>query len=98
MMTWITFAIAQISIIVFLIIIFIVRNMFVKNKKLNDIVSTQDKYLMELYTTIKMSEKKIKEIDNKQIFQGDDEVGFFFQDMKKMQEALSEYIDKVSTK
>ena len=98
MMTWLTFAIAQISIILLLVIIFIIRNMFIRNKKLNDIVITQDKYLMELYSTIKMSEKKIKEIDHKQIFQGDDEVGFFFQDMKKMQEALSEYIDKVSTK
>jgi len=98
MMTYTTFFIIQGSIILVGIIAIIIRNIFIKNKKLSSIIASQDKYLMELYNTIKLSEQRIKEIDEKQIFQGDDEIGWFFTNLKKMQEALSEYIDLVSTK
>jgi len=98
MMTVTTFIIIQSSIILTGVIGFVIRNIIVKNKKLTSIVASQDKYLMELYNTIKLSEQRIKEIDEKQTFQGDDEIGWFFTNLKKMQEALSEYIDLVSTK
>ena len=93
-----TFIFIQLGIIGLGVLIFIIRNIFIKNIKLQKIINSQDKYLMELYDTIKMSEARIEEIDSKQIFQGDDEVGFFFQNMKKMQKALSEYIDVISIK
>lgn len=80
-------------IFLFLIIIgIIIRNLYIKNNKLKQIVEKQDSYITEIYQSIKYSEEKIKEIDSKQLFQSDDEVGFFFTNLKKLQNALSEYI------
>ena len=35
--------------------------------------------------------KKIKEIDSKQIFQSDDEIGWFFKGIKEIQDLINEY-------
>ena len=37
------------------------------------------------------SDKKVKEIDSKQIFQSDDEIGWFFTGIKEIQELINEY-------
>jgi predicted Holliday junction resolvase-like endonuclease len=88
----ISFIIIQ-SIVIFLIIIFfLIRALYIKNKKLEDLLQTQDKYLREMYETIKYTENRIKTIDQNGIFQGDDEVGFFFKAIKEVQDNLSEYI------
>jgi hypothetical protein len=85
----------QLGIILLAVIAFILRNYYIKNKKLTTIVEQQDVYIREVYNAIKYSEEKIKEIDSRQIFQSDDEVGFFFTNLKKLQELLSEYIKNV---
>jgi len=63
-----------------------------KAEKLESMISVQEKYIMDFYDLIKQSEIKIKEIDDKQLFQSDDEIGFFFTNIKNIQEALSDYI------
>jgi hypothetical protein len=55
-------------------------------------IDVQEKYITDFYELVKQSELKIKEIDSKQLFQSDDEVGFFFNNLKTIQEALSDYI------
>lgn len=70
----------------------VIRNFVIKNNKLKEIVENQDKYLTHMYDTIKMTEAKIREIDSQQIFQSDDEIGFFFSAIKDIQSQLSEYI------
>ena len=63
-----------------------------KAEKLESMISVQEKYIMDFYDLVKQSEAKIKEIDDKQLFQSDDEIGFFFTNIKNIQEALSDYI------
>ena len=63
-----------------------------KVEKLESMIEVQEKYIMDFYNLVKQSEIKIKEIDSKQLFQSDDEVGFFFTNLKTIQEALSDYI------
>ena len=63
-----------------------------KVEKLESMIDVQEKYIIDFYELIKQSEVKIKEIDSKQLFQSDDEVGFFFNNLKTIQEALSDYI------
>jgi hypothetical protein len=58
----------------------------------SSLTPVQEKYILEFYDLVKQSEMKIKEIDSKQLFQSDDEVGFFFTNLKTIQEALSDYI------
>jgi hypothetical protein len=63
-----------------------------KVEKLENVNETQEKYILEFYQLVKYSEDRIKEIDSKQLFQSDDEVGFFFTHLKNIQELISEYV------
>lgn len=71
---------------------YIIWNLLKKVEKLENTVNIQEKYILEFYDLVKQSEVKIKEIDSQQLFQSDDEVGFFFDNLKTIQEALSDYI------
>jgi 6-pyruvoyl-tetrahydropterin synthase len=82
------------SVLLFIIIIlgYIIYNLMIKVEKLETINETQEKYILEFYQLVKYSEERIKEIDSKQLFQSDDEVGFFFTNLKNIQELISEYV------
>lgn len=82
----------NIGVIVFGVIGYIIWNLLKKTEKLETQIAVQEKYILEFYDLVKQSEIKIKEIDEKQLFQSDDEVGFFFTNLKVIQEALSDYI------
>lgn len=71
---------------------YVIWNLMKKVEKLESMIDVQEKYIMDFYDLVKQSEIKIKEIDSNQLFQSDDEVGFFFQNLKTIQEALSDYI------
>jgi hypothetical protein len=87
-----TLILINIGVIIFGIIGYIIWNLLKKTEKLETQIAVQEKYILEFYDLVKQSELKIKEIDNKQLFQSDDEVGFFFTNLKVIQEALSDYI------
>lgn len=87
-----TLIIINIVIILLGIIGYIIWNLMKKVEKLESMIEVQEKYIMDFYDLVKQSEVKIKEIDANQLFQSDDEVGFFFQNLKTIQEALSDYI------
>jgi len=82
----------NIGVIIFGVIGYIIWNLLKKTEKLETQIDVQEKYILEFYDLVKQSELKIKEIDEKQLFQSDDEVGFFFTNLKTIQEALSDYI------
>ena len=63
---------------------FIIRNLIVKNEKLEDFISKQSE-------AIQACDKRLKEIDDKGIFYADDQIGFFFKEVQKIQEALNEF-------
>ena len=63
---------------------FSLRNLLLKNEKLEDFISKQSEAINEC-------DKRLKEIDDKNIFYSDDQIGWFFQEVKKIQEALNEF-------
>jgi len=63
---------------------FIIRNLIVKNERLEDFISKQSE-------AINACDRRLKEIDNKNIFYADDEIGWFFEEVQKIQEALNEF-------
>jgi 6-pyruvoyl-tetrahydropterin synthase len=71
---------------------YIIYNLMIKVEKLETTNETQEKYILEFYQLVKYSEERIKEIDSKQLFQSDDEVGFFFTNLKNIQEIISDYV------
>ena len=48
-------------------------------------------YLNKISDIIEFSDKKLKEVDYKGSFSSDDEVGFFFQEIKQIQETLNAF-------
>ena len=87
-----TLYIGNIVLILLVVIGFVIWNLLKKVEKLEDMINVQEKYITDFYDLVKQSETKIKEIDDKQLFQSDDEIGFFFTNIKHIQEALSDYI------
>ena len=69
-------------------------NLLRKIEKQEDILSSYLTYLDRISRVIEVSDKKLKTIDAKGTFSSDDEVGFFFQQIKGLQGILSEFILK----
>ena len=70
---------------------YVIWNLLRKSEKLEDMNIAQDNYIQQISTIMSESNKKIKEIDSKQIFQSDDEIGWFFQGIKEIQEYINDY-------
>lgn len=66
-------------------------NLLKKNERQEDILAGYMAYLNKISGIIDFSSKKLKEIDHKGHFEADDEVGFFFQEIKQIQEILNEF-------
>jgi hypothetical protein len=66
-------------------------NLLKKNERQEDILSGYMIYLNKISEIIEMSDKKLKEVDARGHFQSDDEVGFFFQSVKQIQEVLNNF-------
>ena len=63
---------------------FIIRNLIIKNERLEDFISKQS-------DAIEACDQRLKQIDDKGIFYADDQIGFFFKEVQKIQEALNEF-------
>ena len=70
---------------------FIIRNLILKNEKLEDIQTEYENFITKQSEAIQACDKRLKEIDDKGIFYADDQIGFFFKEVKKIQEALNEF-------
>ena len=66
-------------------------NLLKKNERQEDILSSYMIYLNKISEIIDMSDQKLKEVDARGHFQADDEVGFFFQSVKQIQEVLNNF-------
>ena len=73
------------------ILVFTNYNLLRKNEKCEDVIKSYENYMINLSNTIEFSERKIKEIDTKGTFTSDDEVGYFFQQLKYLQEQLNNF-------
>jgi len=66
-------------------------NLLQKNEKAEDIILSQNMFINKLSEQIDVSQKRLNEIDEKGTFQGDDEIGWFFNEVKIIQNDLSRF-------
>jgi len=66
-------------------------NLLRKNEKAEDIIFSQNIFINKLSEQIDNSQKRLEEIDEKGVFQGDDEIGWFFNEIKMIQNDLSRF-------
>ena len=59
-----------------------IRNLIKKNEAMEDFINKQS-------DAIAACDTRLKQIDQKGVFYADDEIGFFFKEVQKIQEALN---------
>jgi len=70
---------------------FIIRNLINKTEQLDNILKNYEDFITKQSEAIQACDAKLKKVDDKGIFQSDDEIGWMFEEIKKVQEALNEF-------
>ncbi len=66
-------------------------NLLIKNEKAEDIIVSQREFIKNFQSSIEESDKKLQELDTRGSFSSDDEIGWFFNEIKQLQNALSRF-------
>ena len=66
-------------------------NLLKKNEKQEDILASYLIYMDQLSKIIEHSSERLDKIDNKGTFASDDEIGWFFEQIKVIQERLNNF-------
>jgi len=78
-------------IIVLIFIFFIIKNLLNQIEKSEDIITEYENFIIKQSEAIEACNNRLKEVDDRGIFKADDEIGWMFQEFKKIQEALNEF-------
>ena len=65
-------------------------NLLRKNEQAEDIIVSYIEYFNIFKETIESSDKRLKEIDERGVFESDDEIGWFFKELKKIHSQISQ--------
>lgn len=79
-------------VVICIILLYIIRNLVIKNEKYEDIVQDQVQYLQNISKALYEGQKHLQNLDERGVFQSDDEVGYFFEQMKYVQDELNRYM------
>ena len=66
-------------------------NLLRKNEKQEDVLAAYLLYMDNLSKIIEHSSERLKKIDSKGTFESDDEIGWFFEQIKVIQERLNNF-------
>ncbi len=66
-------------------------NLLSKTEKQEDIIISYDNFINEYSKQLDIADKRLKEIDEKDLFKSDDEIGWFFKNLKRLQNDLSNF-------
>lgn len=66
-------------------------NLLRKNEKAEDLIIRYENHIKNLDESIQFITKRVDEIDQKGSFKSDDEIGFFFQRLKMLNELLKNF-------
>ena len=77
---------------IIIILSYIIRNLLLKVENYEDVTIDQKQYLQNISNLIGDSKKHLKKLDERGVFQSDDEVGYFFQQLQLVQKELDRYM------
>ena len=80
--------------VVFVASFFIIRNLLKQAERLEDIRTEYEDFIAKQSEAIQACNERLNQIDDREIFRSDDEVGWFFRELQKIQEALNEFTIK----
>ena len=68
-----------------------IRNLLKQIEKLEDIQTEYENFITKQSEAINACDQRLKQIDDRGIFSGDDQIGWFWDDIKKIQQPLNEF-------
>ena len=77
--------------VVIILSFILIRNLTIRNEKQEDIIKEYEDFIIKQSEAIQACDQRLKQVDNKGIFYADDEIGWFFEEIKKIQSALNEF-------
>lgn len=77
--------------LIILLLFSLIYNLIRKNEKLEKIVDDQNTYIGRLSELIELSNRKINESEIANAFKADDEIGFFFDTLREIQDMLNKF-------
>lgn len=83
--------VTSILVILVLTLTYTTYNLYRKNEKQEDILARYFQFLDGLSKNIEYTDTRLKQIDSKGIFESDDEIGWFFDQIKVMQSRLNNF-------
>ena len=83
-------AIIILSILV-LVFLYTTWNLLRKAEKQEDIIAQYNDYITEFNKQIEFTNERLKKIDEKGTFKSDDEIGWFFEQIKVIQDGISKF-------
>ena len=66
-------------------------NLLRKIEKTEDIIINYDNFIEEYTKQLDIADKRLNKIDERGVFKSDDEVGWFFNNLKRLQNDLSKF-------
>ena len=76
---------------IILVLLYTTWNLLRKTERQEDIVNQYNDYITQFNIQIKMSEERLKQVDEKGMFKSDDEIGWFFEQIKVIQDGISKF-------
>ena len=70
---------------------FIIRNLLKKTEQLDNILNNYEDFITKQSEAIEVCNQRLNKVDDKGIFRSDDEIGWMFKEILKIQEALNEF-------
>lgn len=74
-----------------IILSYIIINLLRKVENYEDVTTNQVQYLINISNLIGESQKHLNNLDERGVFKSDDEVGYFFENLKLIQKTLDQY-------
>tara|TARA_R100000541_G_C1884210_1_gene82724 strand:- start:356 stop:625 length:270 start_codon:yes stop_codon:yes gene_type:complete len=66
-------------------------NLLRKTEKQEDVILQYDEYIKEFNKQIELADERLKKIDEKDLFKSDDEIGWFFKQIKVIQDGITRF-------
>ena len=73
---------------------FVIRNLLKQIEKLEDIQTEYENFITKQSEAINASNQRLKQMEYRGIFRSDDEIGWFWSEIKRIQDALNEFTIK----
>lgn len=78
-------------VVLVVVLLYTTINLLVKNEKYEDLLDGYRTFILRFQQQVQESDKRLKKIDERGTFKSDDEVGYFFTELKKIQESLTNF-------